>query len=611
MMGNDCGCRYDGKEMVRQMEAPKKYRNCKHLILACLVCVPILLILIEILLHGINAPYLDEWSIVNMYRDLKQGDLSLRELVFIQDNEHRIVVPAIIHMFFWLVSGTNDKFVLFMTFVFVILIFIIIARYIRKKKIDRWLLLPIIVLLFSYKMNFAWMWPSYNMWIFLLLFLLLSVWYFYEFEESHKNMDLVRSIVFAELGMYCAANGLFIWIVYLVYFFLQFLIEKKKIFQKHKIILFIFAVVSIFSYFYKWERGGTAAFKAQNVFDYFRSFFILLVNPFMHDGEAVKAALLGVCAFIIVLGVFMYICIHKKVSKYVFPECICFFCMFSMISIAYGRAGLVPGEDIWSTQNAMLSPQYFPMPMVFWIAFFILIFELLDEKGMIGKFGRGFHVAAISMYVVFLILSISAHPSMQVIQDTMQANAFYLQNYNYISSDMKTAVYYDEDYIKESLDWIQKEGLFCISQDYKYTYPYGELNFLTPAEDFKMSGNEIDTITWFIDSINHVKFTGENLRIRKDEGITVTGWAVEEEKEETFLSAYLRIGDTSYELRHVDRQDVAKVLDSEQFLNSGYTGTVITNGYQTGIYEMTLFIVTSEEEYCKVPVGMVEIYDGD
>lgn len=201
--------------------------------------------------HSVNVPWWDQLPFVHLIEKLDRGTLSIGD-VWIQHNEHRILVPQVIELGVGKVTGFNFQIPVFMSFVLATttfgLLISMLKRTFKDMKMVSLLAIPTAWLVFSPIQWINWIW-GFQFCFFLGVCLAITTIWLLTGERSLGNRQFYLSILTAALGMYSLGNGMLIWVVGFC------LLAANKATRRHFVVWISSALVVAASYFYKFHRS--------------------------------------------------------------------------------------------------------------------------------------------------------------------------------------------------------------------------------------------------------------------------------------------------------------------------------------------------------------------
>lgn len=572
-------------------------RIIKKSCLIAMAVLPIVIAILAVVKYGSNTPFWDEWDIVKFYKNTVENGLDFSALIDYQDNEHRIVVPVIVQCAIWAITGGNDIVVLLFSACCLVGALAVIALYWKKKGNAMTLLLPVPVIVFFLKQGQMMLWPSCVMWPLLILFAVLSFYFYQSYEREPNKTKLVLTILFGVLATYSAANGLLIWITYLVLFIAMWLVERKKLFSKVNIAILVSGMVCWTLYFVDWERK-LPQYASHSVLEFLEGVVASIGNALFEPEHEWLSIIFG-SLFIAVLFVFLLkTCADSEISKYIFPLSIIIFSIGSVCLISYGRSGLEGG-----VANLLYS-QYSLMPLWLWVGAYLLICEVLRKRctGEILSF-----YTPCFFYVLLILISIGKFHIFTTCSDFYSACAYTVAHYDEAPMTMRTIRVYPED-VSEEVHWIKENKMFLFANPdnaSKLTYPFYDFWIAELDQSFVLPDNEINPGRWYIDTINSEPLP-DGAYLEVDEGFTIYGWAVDDLHATSPAAVYIEIDGRYHKAKTVVRPDVATAFGSETYTNSGFQGYVSVNGLSPGEHEATLIILSGDgQSYYKTPFATI------
>ena len=153
---------------------------------AVLLLLPFAIVVKTLICEGISVPQWDDWWTVEYYKNTVENGFNLHDLLNMRANEHRIIVPVILRTMIWSLSGCNGIVELIVDQMIVLLAFGIIVLYWYKKKLPMIALLPVSVIVFSFKLGMLQVWGMSIQWWTLVLFSVLSFYCYQKFIQNGK-----------------------------------------------------------------------------------------------------------------------------------------------------------------------------------------------------------------------------------------------------------------------------------------------------------------------------------------------------------------------------------------------------------------------------------------
>ncbi|NQU16849.1 MAG: hypothetical protein HQ564_02185 [Candidatus Saganbacteria bacterium] len=217
-----------------------------------LIITPIFILVYFVLKYHVDAPFIDQWSLIPYLEKFYQGNLSLGDL-FRQHNEHRIFFPLILMIALAHISKWIITYEVITNIFLAVCLFGVIAYQVqitlKNREIGRinWLLPGIALFVFSLTQWQNWLW-GWQIQIFLSVLMVVSGICFLS-NPPITSYKLFGAIISGIIATYSFANGSLLWgIGLLILFFSAF--ENNRI--KRVFILFWILIGSgvIFLYYF-------------------------------------------------------------------------------------------------------------------------------------------------------------------------------------------------------------------------------------------------------------------------------------------------------------------------------------------------------------------------
>ena len=572
----------------------KRIKLTNNIWIWCALALPPLIVIAMILYAGANTPIWDEWdSVVPLYKGLIESKKGIIDILAVQINQHRVPVPAAIQMLIWSFTRCNNLIILVISQLCMVGVLIAVVLYWRKKQLPLILLLPISVLLFTFKQGIAQFWTSCFVYTCYALFTVLSFFYFEKFfneeNDSKKKIFFVLTILFGVCSTYSFASGLLIWIAYAALFIAQKLFENKKFFTKWNVIILASGIICWVLYFKSWDNGDTTLV-ADNILQIILTVVYMAANPFFNtDGSAI-AYLVGSFTIAIVFVLAVIICARKKISSNIFPILMTISAFGSMILTATGRAGSDAGYI-----GIALSTQYTISCVLFLVGAYLLILKLVSEKTIENEKIATYNKVSAVFYIVFFFSSISfLNTEGFYWMDRSIACSYAVQNYNDVPDRIFDSYVSPYDKQFEILDWMRENKLFLFSGYKQYEYPYDGFVLAKEIHEIGLPEIQTEASDFWIDSINGIELEEGKATVKSVDGIDVKGWALDELNLAVPSEVYLEIDGRYYQLTSASRPDVAQAYGNENYTESGVIGFVSLVDYTPGTYAVNIVGVSAD-----------------
>lgn len=336
--------------------------------------IPIITVIFFISLFGVDIPFWDEWELVTLFDKIFSNTLSFQDL-FIQHNEHRIIIPKLIFIALILINGWNTKQLMFISVLLVITSFIFCCKinylvFNNENKKQHLINLLIGFLVFSLGQWENWLWGFQIAWFLINLCFIISIYFLIKVNKENLYRYLFYSAFFCFIASFSSAHGLLIWLAVIP------LILGLKINVNSKIKIIIFWVSSFLICtsiylidYHKPSHHPNILFNAENVFTRIKYFFVLIGS----FAPTIKSrAIIGFFSFIILITFYFY-CYLKGLTKvkkyYLLPLSFSLYSVLFALITTLGRAGFGVGQ---ATSSRYLTPMIWLYISLIYIGYFLL-----------------------------------------------------------------------------------------------------------------------------------------------------------------------------------------------------------------------------------------------
>lgn len=571
----------------------KKLKLPNNIWIWCALALPAVIVLALILYIGANAPVWDDYGILKLYQGLVEGQKGITDILQFQINEHKAIVPTIIEMVIWALTNCNQLIVSIISLLFVVGVLITIVLYWKKRGLPLAFMLPISVLLFSFRQSNVHFWTPCFVYTCYALFCVLCFFFFNKAYDNKKIKFLILAILFGIFTTYSFTSGLLIWISYLILFVTQRVFENKKFFTRWNLIILITGITCWILYLWNWDRSMNSQLAAHNVLDIFLCLVYMVGNPFFNIDNSMLAYLFGSIVLAVTFVLLVTICLKKKISEFIFPILLTMLSFGGMALIAFGRAGSEGGYAAIG-----LSGQYTTSSTLFLISVYLLaakyILDILEEKSVRLTEVMKNSISGILYITCFFISLFYFNTEGIYWMERSIAGSYTLQNYDIIPEQ----IYKDcsNPFGKQTkyLDWIRENNLFLFAGTKQYKYPYDGFVLTKEIPEISLPEILIDASDCWIDTVNGKPLDSGKVTTTAEEGIDVSGWALDEKNTDVPSTVYLEIDDRYYQLSSFSRPDVAQTYGSEKYTDSGIRGFIPLSDYVDGTYQVNLVSFLSD-----------------
>ncbi|NHC34288.1 hypothetical protein [Scytonema millei] len=261
-----------------------------------------------IAIFSVNAPFWDQWSLVNLFEKIIKGKVSFVDF-FAQHNEHRILFPKIIYTILAFVSNWDIRYESYFSVFLVVITFLIfykISTLNAKNNLNVSKHLTNIltcVLLFSIVQYENWLWGFQLAWFLVNTCLATAVLIISLSNNYPKRLYLAAIPCF--IASFSLAHGLLTWLAVIPSIVsIKGNARQKKIRITIWLLLFLLNLVAYFINYHKPNHHPTTLFFVKNPLATLHYFFTLLGTPLIY--KAILPTLVGIIFF----GVFLLLTFH-------------------------------------------------------------------------------------------------------------------------------------------------------------------------------------------------------------------------------------------------------------------------------------------------------------
>lgn len=349
-----------------------------------IAAIPVIVLVYFVAKYHVNAPFLDQWSLIPLLEKYQQGTLSIKDL-WAQHNEHRIFFPQIIMLLTASITGWNISYELALNILLATGLFFVIALQIRKIEGSNWLLPAISLLIFSLVQWENWLW-GWQMQIFINV-LAVTAGMMLLSNDPFKRSNFIGALLLGIVASYSFANGILYWPIGLAVVLVS---NYKK--HTHIILWGIAGIVSIALYFY----GYHSISSHPSLFTLFQSPFEYLKYFFAYLGGALggrNAILIGMGGLFLWLTCIVFLRLNRSILSFI---ALGLYPIGSALLTGIGRAGF--------GYNQALASRYTTISNLFWISILFFLFLII-------KSGKTKYQIYLSLFVFAIILILNLQAS--------------------------------------------------------------------------------------------------------------------------------------------------------------------------------------------------------
>ncbi|QTM03440.1 hypothetical protein GQX62_07265 [Brachyspira hyodysenteriae] len=296
----------------------------------------ILIYLIYLIVGSVNIVVADEWELVNYYDIIKNSNKNIFELLsflFNQHNEHRIFFSRIISLPILELTKWNTTVITYISFIIYIVGCFFIIKYFYKKD-NRYisiLMSFLFVILFSLRQRENTIWSFQIAWYIIFTATVLSFYFYYLYTINNKKVYIIFTIIFGIIASFSSAQGLIIWMSFLILLVLFFLSKEiSNINKKSLIMILLFGISCFILYFYGYHKPSNEEFSFSSQIT--NTFFIAI------SSSIYKNLFLGIVLFLLSIFITIYLIINKKIVDNIFPLLLLIFSYGFILSITISRS---------------------------------------------------------------------------------------------------------------------------------------------------------------------------------------------------------------------------------------------------------------------------------
>jgi len=354
-----------------------------------MVLVPIIILIYFIFRYYVDAPFLDQWSLVPLLEKYCRNNLSINDL-WAQHNEHRIFFPQLVMLLMAGATGWNIGFEVGINILLAVCLLIVIALQTHKIKDGHWLLPAISILIFSLVQWENWLW-GWQLQIFLNV-LAVTAGLFLLSNDPPKRRNFIGALLLGIVASYSFANGILYWPI-------GFAILLAGNYKKYNYVILwgIAGIMSIVLYFY----GYHSISSHPSMLVLFRSPIEYLKYFFAYLGGALgkpNAILIGMGGLFIWSICIVFLKLNQKFEKKTLLPFIALglYPIGSALLTGIGRTGF--------GYNQALASRYTTISNLFWISILFFLFIII-------KSGKTKYQTYISLFVFSIILTLNLQAS--------------------------------------------------------------------------------------------------------------------------------------------------------------------------------------------------------
>jgi hypothetical protein len=298
--------------------------------------------------YGVNVPYLDDWTAVDLFKKVSSGSLAFSD--FIADySGHRILVPRLVFVGLAPLTHWNLVSELYVIQAANVLLFALLIAAARRN-VANWMLplAPFLsFLVFTPRLQETWFFGFHIAWAFVPAFGVLTL-YLLELLKTRRRRPalLAGALVAATITTYSLLPGVMIWPAG----FVQLLLMRARPWAKRLTIIWTAAgALALGAYFLHWTVGGYRQGLTYNLVHPLKgldfSTTLLGSSLFYTNRSALIGGILLAFAGVATLALMLR---HRRSFESSFWTAVCVFALLMTLEIASGRSGLGAGWAVIS-----------------------------------------------------------------------------------------------------------------------------------------------------------------------------------------------------------------------------------------------------------------------
>lgn len=588
-------------QIIRNMKAiiSLLYNKISSIGIMILGALPIILGFVFISLFGINVPFWDEWTFIEM---LNQRTFGIADLLK-QHNEHRIFFPKILVLLYTeFVNDYNSMtlmYIVLLELIFTLLIIYLVAKAQFRFTFPTFPLwfVPIPFLLLSWRQIENLLWGFQLSFVMPLPFGLLACYYLWRSsggcDPISKRPDayFMGAVVAATIASFSTSMGLLVWISGLLAISISGKPGKKIIYSG---VWGIIGVVEWWIYFTAYQQPANHPdifYGIAHPFKFSRYFCSLLGGGFV-VGQPQQDY-----AFMVGLLVFGWYCFSvwsvyalRALSRNVFWLSCSSYLLLILFSIAVGRSGFGIAQAFASRYTSYSLP--------FATLVYIMLISLAQQGN--SNYSRLFVggmlgiclVTTCGMYLDYWKIGEIAKTE----KEEMLASLLCYEN----ASDAELQrLYPSAQGVRQSATFLKRHQYSSFNPAYlksKYPNPLKYLQRL--PEITTLTAINLESLSW-IDAIDDVlSSTTDAIILAKNTNdvIIVSGWAVDKSRKTSAGGVYLEIDGQYFPARYgIDRPDVALHFNLPAYQYSGFQALIPVEKIGLGEHRLSMKILTHDQ----------------
>lgn len=550
-----------------------------------LILLPPALIVHLIQAYGITTPWWDQWEFVPLLEKAHAGGLTFAD-IWKQHNEHRLVFPKLIMLFFALLTGWDIRYELYASLFIAgaTLTFLYLLLY--KASANRnsmWLMISFSFLIFSPAQWENWI-LGWQIALFLnVLGYVIAVWAVCRWPAQFRGILVAAGA--ATLSTLSFSSGLLVWIVIGILLMMQ---GRRR----QDIILWTVSSIAVWCLYF---LGYTNMGDHPSILSLFSHPFDLIQYVLVYLGAPIafgnmKAALcIGLLSVIALCAVSIRIYYIDRSAKDELFLWITFACypILSAFATGIGRVGF--------GVNQALSSRYIVFSTLFLISLLALIRlwlrnyvkQLEQCKGSLIIFVIVTSMISLSFISCYALSFSHGRMRMNMLwREVEEVKGWVFENVDAVPDEWLQTLHWSPEVLRERTKTLLKLGIIKVTD-------WQQLK--------RISGGSAN-----IELINGQIYPKLKERAEinrsKDINLTVAGWAIDKDSRDSGKKVYIVLKRDGHQIiipaKRERRPDISEYYKEKGYLGSGWVAFSNLDSFKNGCYDLSLRIIrVGKDEY--------------
>ena len=527
-------------------------------ILLLIYLLPFVVLLWFVATFSVNVPYWDEWELVDIFEKVSTGKASFGDF-FAQHNEHRIVFPELIMVFFAFISKWNIGYEVYFSFFLAIITFFALYK-LSSLKVENELSNSVVLtniltcfLIFSLVQYENWLWGFQLAWLLINTCLAIAVLLIALSNNSPKRFYFAAIPCF--IASFSLAHGLLTWLAVIPSIAsLKGSSRQRRIRILIWILLFAGTCAIYLIGYQKPTSHPSPFFFLRKPLVAGKYFFTLLGNPLVN--KPIATPIIGLIIFLIFCFL-TFLFIKKSQPKFLLDVEVVSWISIGSFALLFAAMTTV-GRAGFGVEQAMSSSRYTTSSLLLIISI-VHLWRLFSWN---NAFLAG------TIIGLLFVNSVDAIPQASLLQQQRQASKNCLELVNFIDESINeppgsclTTLYPSTIRLKELAITLEKLGFRKFPREIKFK-PAS-----SPAHGF-------------FDGISNGS-SGPKIEVGQATTFEVSGWAILSNKKKPADLILITDGNTNSVVTvapvNLKRPDVAKAMNNSAYKHSGWRAELNTS----------------------------------